>query len=323
VRFSGRGPKSAAEEVEYFNGGIDTPMGALRKRNGHAEPYRINYWQVGNERQSREYDTELASFCQAMKAVDPTISILSSFPTPGSVRNASGLIDYVSPHHYTPDLAACESSLNSIHQILRENAGDRRIKVAVTEWNTTAGDWGLGRATLMTLANGLACSRYQNLLHRYCDLVEIANRSNLINSFGSGFIQVDNHRLYKTPAYYAQLLYSTLGGSQPLKIESNLPTNAGLDLSATLDPKLNRLVLFAVNDSSREISRRIDFRAFAHTGRQVSVWTLSDSKSAGEPDVRNSFEEPERISIRNSFLSSKTSIFDHSFPPLSLTVLTY
>jgi alpha-L-arabinofuranosidase len=258
-----------------------------------------------------------------MKAVDPAISILSSFPTPGAVHNASAFIDYVCPHHYTPDLAACESSLNSIRQLLRENAGNRGIKVAVTEWNTTAGDWGLGRAKLMTLANGLACARYQNLLHRHCDLVEIANRSNLINSFGSGFIQVDNHQIYKTPAYYAQLLYSTLGGSQPLKIETNPPANGSLDLSATLDPELKRVVLFAVNDSSHQIGRRIDFRAFTHSGKRVSVWTLADVKSAGEPDVRNSFEEPERISIRKSFLSSKTGIFDYSFPPLSLTVLTY
>ena len=146
-----------------------------------------------------------------MKSVDPAISILSSFPTPGSVRNAGAFIDYVCPHHYTPDLAACESSLNSIRQLLRENAGDRRIKVAVTEWNTTAGDWGLGRARLMTLANGLACARYQNLLHRHCDLVEIANRSNLINSFGSGFIQVDNHRLYAIqPTLILRLVFDYL-----------------------------------------------------------------------------------------------------------------
>jgi len=323
VRFSNRKPMSAAEEVEYFNGATTTRMGALRAQNGHSEAYRIKYWQVGNERQSKEYDTDLAAFCRAMKAVDPSISILSSFPTAGSVRNAGEWIDYVCPHHYTPDLAACESSLSSIRQLLRDNANGRAIKVAVTEWNTTAGDWGLGRAKLMTLANGLACARYQNLLHRNCDLVEIANRSNLINSFGSGFIQVDNHRLYKTPAYYAQFLYATLGGNQPLKIQSTLPTNVGLDLSATLDSKSGRLVLFAVNDSSHEIRRQVDISSFGHAGKKVTVWTLSDSKRAGEPDARNSFAEPERIAIRKSSLNSRAGAFDYSFPALSLTVFTY
>src|SRR5207248_1490778 len=34
VRFKNRKPKDAADEVEYFNGLAETPMGALRKKNG-------------------------------------------------------------------------------------------------------------------------------------------------------------------------------------------------------------------------------------------------------------------------------------------------
>ena len=63
--------------------------------------------------------------------------------------------------------------------------------------------------------------------------------------------------------------------------------------------------------------------AFARSGRKVTVWTLADSKRAGEPDVRNTFGEPERISIRKSMLSNRGGKFDYSFPSLSLTVLSY
>src|SRR5207247_2211884 len=115
------------------------------------------------------------------------------------------------PHHYgCADLPGMEHDFSNLRRLVSQGQGPKRLRVAVTEWNTTAGDWGLGRASLWTLANALACSRYHNLLHRECDLVEIANRSNLINSFCSGIIQTDNHRLYKTPTYYAQQLYATL-----------------------------------------------------------------------------------------------------------------
>ena len=40
---------SAAEEVEYMNGAATTPMGALRAKNGHPEPYHIKFWNIGNE----------------------------------------------------------------------------------------------------------------------------------------------------------------------------------------------------------------------------------------------------------------------------------
>ena len=41
VRFTGKTPKDAADQVEYFNGPADSPMGKLRAANGHAEPYRV------------------------------------------------------------------------------------------------------------------------------------------------------------------------------------------------------------------------------------------------------------------------------------------
>ena len=40
---------SAAEQVEYMNGSANTHMGALRAKNGHAEPYGVKFWNIGNE----------------------------------------------------------------------------------------------------------------------------------------------------------------------------------------------------------------------------------------------------------------------------------
>jgi alpha-N-arabinofuranosidase len=73
VRFNGKTPQDAADEVEYFNGANSTKMGALREKNGRRERYKIRYWQIGNEVVSAEYDAKLAEFCKAMKAVDPSI----------------------------------------------------------------------------------------------------------------------------------------------------------------------------------------------------------------------------------------------------------
>ena len=164
--------------------------------------------------------------------------------------------------------------------MLHELAPGRKIRVAVTEWNTTAGDWGPRRARLWTLENALACSRYQNLLHRQCDLVAIANRSNIVNSFCSGFIQTDNHRLYKTPTYHAQKLYATMAGDRPLKIDSPLPAIAVPDLSATLSADGKSVVLLAVNDRLEPVSRPLDFSAFGRDGQTLEVWTLADTRRA-------------------------------------------
>ena len=42
-------PGKAARMVEYCNGDISTPMGAVRASRGHPEPYNVTLWCVGNE----------------------------------------------------------------------------------------------------------------------------------------------------------------------------------------------------------------------------------------------------------------------------------
>jgi hypothetical protein len=127
--------------------------------------------------------------------------------------------------------------------------------------------------------------------------------------------------------YYAQQLYATLAGDRPLKIVSPLPATVGLDLSATLAPAGDAVILFAVNDSLQAISRPLDLSAFAagdkNPPRSFQVWTLADTKAAGEPDVTNSFADIERIIPSRTAITPGSLRFDYSFPALSLTVLRY
>ncbi len=295
IRFEHSTPAEAAAEVEYFNGPINSVMGGLRARNGHPAPYHVKYWQVGNERAGEAYESGLAAFCQAMRATDPTIKILSSFPTAGVIESGSGYLDYTCPHQYdVADLSGTAAELNAVRAMVKEHSHGRNIKVAVTEWNTTAGDAGPGRAMLWTLENALYCARYHNLMHRNSDLVEIANRSNLTNSFCSGIIQTDRFRLFKTPTYYLQQLYSTLAGTIPLKLTSELPPDLLPDISATLSADGKTLTVFAVNSSGLAVNRPLDLSVYK-LSKTVDTWLLADTRNAGEPDAANSFDEPERI----------------------------
>lgn len=320
VRVAGRTPQDAADQVQYFNGTAETPMGKLRAKNGHREPYAIRYWQVGNERSGRDYEERLAAFCKAMLAVDPSLQILSSYPTVGVLRQAGAWLHFVCPHHYDcADLAGAARDLDRIRAMIKQEAPERDIRVGVTEWNTTAGHWGPRRAMLWTLDNALACSRYHNLMHRYGDLVTIANRSNLINSFCSGIIQTDRWRLYKTPTYYAQQLYATLAGTRALKLAAS---PSSLDVSATLSAKGDVLTLFVVNQTLNEVPVNLDLSAFGNAFFGA-IWTLADTRSAGEPDVTNSFAEPERVAPLNSGQRLGPARQAYRFPALSLTVLQY
>lgn len=325
VRMTGRTAKDAADEVEYFNGSSETSMGRLRAANGHSAPYAIKYWQIGNELSGPEYEQKLPEFCRAMKAVDPHISLCSSFPTPGVLRAAGQWLEDVCPHHYDcADLSGVLKDLERIRAMIKENAPGRNIRVAVTEWNTTAGDWGLRRAKLWTLENALACARYQNLLQREADLVEIACRSNLCNSFCSGIIQTDNHRLYQTPTSFMQQLYATVAGARPLKVTPAFSPDVQPDVSATLSANGQRVTVLAVNSGMEDLDRVIDLSAFGSAARDVKVWTIADRDNGGEPDVTNSFGDPARVRTVASLLHSGLGMQLHyRFARLSITCFQF
>lgn len=73
--------------VEYCNGASSSGYGAKRASNGHASPYDVKYWGVGNEvygayqlgyAAAATYASDLSSIADGMRDVDSDISILAS-----------------------------------------------------------------------------------------------------------------------------------------------------------------------------------------------------------------------------------------------------
>jgi alpha-N-arabinofuranosidase len=323
VRWTGKTPADAANEVEYANGPATSAFGSRRAANGHPEPYGVKLWQVGNEVAGAKYEDSLAAFASAMKKADPSIRVLSSFPSERILENAAPLIDYVCPHHYAvSDLEATEDDVSRLEELIARRGGGRDIRLAVTEWNTTAGDWGPGRAALLTLENALKCSRYHQLMQRHADRIEIAIRSNLANSFCSGIIQTRGADLYLAPTYHAQRLYARAGGDHPLRIETPLPPALEeLDVSATLSADARTLRIFAVNDSTRDHARTIDLGSFPSAGKKARLFTLADREQKLDRSAANTFEDRDRIQTTESDVDLPGPEPRLAFPPLSVSLI--
>lgn len=78
---------TAAQQVEYVNGAVTTPMGKLRAQHGHPEPFKVKWWGIGNEMYGEwqighmyigHYVIKHNYFAEAMRKVDPSIILVAS-----------------------------------------------------------------------------------------------------------------------------------------------------------------------------------------------------------------------------------------------------
>jgi alpha-L-arabinofuranosidase len=78
-------PRSGAELVQYVNGAATSEWGAKRAANGHPEPYKVHYWNIGNEMYGHwqlghmaldQYTIKHNLFADAMRKVDSSIYVV-------------------------------------------------------------------------------------------------------------------------------------------------------------------------------------------------------------------------------------------------------
>jgi len=89
---------SARELVEYTNGAVSTPMGKRRAANGHANPYNVKFWGIGNEpwgdyqmgaMATEQFELKHAMFAKAMRKVDPSIILIAGGAMPDVMTGAN------------------------------------------------------------------------------------------------------------------------------------------------------------------------------------------------------------------------------------------
>jgi alpha-L-arabinofuranosidase len=310
----GDGPASARDMVEYVNGPADTPWGRKRAANGHPAPYGVKYWQVGNEVDEPGYPARCAEFCRVVRAADPAAVILTSFPTPELIDQVKDLADIYCPHYYRSDLQGIDEDIARLQALLRSKVRGRPARLAVTEWNIDAGAWGLGRGKLGTLNCALFEARFLNILHRRSDIIALATRSNLCNSFCGGTIQTNAAGLFRIPAFHVMALYA--GHFKPVPLRISEPP-AGVDVSACAAEDRRSATIFAVNTRQEAIELEIDASALAPGLAVVDAQFLGDTQDRRQPDVTNFWDRSDRIHIMPAVRTGRTI----RLPALSLTVI--
>jgi len=310
------GPESAADLVRYCNGDAASEWGAKRAANGHPAPYRVSYWQVGNEiaGDRPDYLAHIEDFIHLIKKADPGAAVMSSYPGQQLLELAGKDLAFVCPHEYTRDLARIDSSLRSLSHMIDTTPGCGHLKIAITEWNVSGGDWGLSRGRQMTLETALLNARHLHVMMRHCDKVAIANRSNMANSFCGATFETNPEGILKRPSHYVMELYTRHSRPLPLKVET---VPAGLDVFACGSSDKQLVTLFAVNSGDSPVELRLAGEGFQRPLRIISADSVCDAQDARQLDVMNHWVAPGRVTA----MKLKTSRDTVVLPAFSATAI--
>lgn len=334
--------------LEYCNYKKGTYYSDLRAKNGHAEPYAVKIWDLGNEvdgapwelghKTASDYVKIGREAAKAMKAVDESISLVasgSSYYEPTNqwmnwnrkVLNGLGdMIDYFSIHRYwerSDDYYSYmgESAMDFEEKI---NAVANQIETAkvmngyTNPIHISVDEWGILSQNLLSV---LPIAQSFNSFIRHADVVKMANFTML-----TSLLHNDAQKgTFKSPLFYIFKLFSNncLGNSVDTYVQCDsfdgekYKNILYLDVTTVYAKETNSVYINVVNRSKDQtITADILSTSGELTGKgEASLITISDLNEKFIYD-----NQKKCIPVVNEIALKKNEM-NYSFPPHSFTQL--
>ena len=344
----GATPAEAAAWVEYCNGPATSRYGRLRAANGHPEPYRVKFWEIGNEiwgswvrghSDAETYARNFQRYYDAMRAVDSTIKFIAVGDNDMAwnrtvLRRVGRSIDYLAIHHYYGHDSSHRERRNlmarplvyerfyqDVARLIRAEVPGRVIGLAINEWGLD-----LPEARQHSMDAALYGARLMNVFERSAPLVAMSAVSDLVNGWPGGIIQASRHGVFVSPLYHVNAMYGRSVGRDRLKTTVEGPTfDSGsegrsvpyLDAVASRSGDRGRIYLKLVNtDPSRAMATRVELRGSDVKPEGTWEFLWSEDQAA-----RNSFAAPDAVGPRRELLTAGRT-FSVRLPPRSVSVIT-
>lgn len=348
--------------VEYCNHSGGTYYSDLRKKNGHAEPYNVKYWGVGNEiygewqighKNAEDYAKAAVEFCKVMRWMDPRIKLVAcgngepNWDRP-VLEATARYIDYISAHHYTvtDDLKDYYESVGAVAQMeatIRTSAMTAEtvsaaakkktpVYVAFDEWNIL-NHWSDGAKRddvhkfeiSYNLRDALWVAGALNALQRNCRMVRMANLAQLVNVIAPMYTTPDGLLLRTT--YYPLELYANRSGNIALEVFTVSPSFE----TRNFGPQKYLEVSGTYDEEKRRVTLAVVNRR--KEGDVVGSIDLAGVRAkpggrafiitGASPDAQNTFENPRAVTTQEVKFAGTGNRWEYRFPRHSISWLEF
>ena len=217
--------------LEYANGPVTSKYGALRAKNGHPEPYNIEYLEIGNENnqpdpalQSDHYYERFKKFKDAVLAKYPNMHLIGNVVAWGDDNptwDSNESVELLDEHYYRNPAWFAEN----FHKY---DGYDRKgSEIYVGEYAVTQGFGNMG-----SLDAALGEAVYMMGIENNSDIVTMASYAPIFANLNDrmwapDMIQFTSDRVFGTPSYYVQNLMANNVGTRVLNVKQDNPYSYG------------------------------------------------------------------------------------------------
>ncbi|HEY4874008.1 MAG TPA: alpha-L-arabinofuranosidase C-terminal domain-containing protein, partial [Puia sp.] len=343
--------------VEYCNAPTGFYYSDLRAKNGHAQPYHVKYWGLGNEmdgdwqmghRNADDYSKFALEAAKLMRWSDDSIKLIASGSSNYGddwinwnktiLNNMRDVIDYISLHHYSGNYHKDHYEfMNStlwvenvikiteglINEVRTQNKMQKPIYIAFDEYNVWYRAFNEQKLEEhYNMQDVLVVAMYLNTFLRHANIVKMTNMAQLVNVIAP--MMVTNDKLWLQTIYYPLQLFATNCNGYALDAFVQCETYDDKDYKKI--PYLD--VSSSYNDKTEEItinvvnkneSKAIETSIVNEFGKLETKATVYEINSANMMD-ENSVNE-QKVKPAQKEINIKGDNFDYTFPAHSFTMI--
>ena len=320
----------AADLAEYLKGDITTPWGKTRAANGHPQPYKVQYIEIGNEEvidsdNVNEYDHYIGRFNAMYQAIHdkyPEIKLINAAWWRSQSTNMERVFKALDGKAAYWDL---HTDADSAQSGLTVDKRLTKMQALFLKWNPNT-DMKCTifeeNGNLHNLQRALGHATTLNATRRHGDFLLTSCAANGLQALGQNDNGWDQGQIFFTPArvwgmppFYAQQMAAK--NHLPLRVMESV--EGDLDVTATRSEDGKTLVLHVVNTEKSPVKASIVLKGFPDRKPGVTVWTL-----AGTLQSENTVENPERVIPKKSTLTLPVNTdCEYVFPATSYSILRF
>jgi alpha-L-arabinofuranosidase len=321
--------KDALDLLEYCNGAETSEWGKVRAVNGHPLPYKVKYWELGNEVWGMGVDAYVDIIHQlvpALRKADSSV-VISVCGSGGLghegigmewnkvlIEKCADLIDYLSIHFYE-GARRFDSGPTNFENFIRETgkyitpSANPKLKIFVSEWNAQTTDW----------RTGLYCGSVLNTFERNSNIIGMATPALLLRyitapGWDNAFINFNQNTWFAAPNYVVMKLWHEHFAPNCIELTGD---SSKLNIIATKSDDEKRIFVKAVNSTSKVMAINLTINEGFIVGN-VGFWLLSP----GQTDVRNTFDAPTKITKQRGEVRKNEKVISFTMPAFSAGVVS-